>query len=467
MNHVLKSVIFFSLLHTTNLFAQGQPQAEPCIQSTDLEQLSEDFDQFRQFLSNKSEYCEGDIGKEWLMVANSMVALHNMEPNEPETDDKDALTFKAINENSWWDYFTNRADQIVVESNCPPNVVAYVQPLFGMGRIHICETFFKINVYSRASTMMHEVRHFDGHRHVTCTQGNEQGVRGACDGEITSQGSYAISVQTLVGMARSEQTEGKDQAALEGEAIYMAFNKFNRVPQVKLEKSIYLSNTVGETYKWILGQGADLVEVLNEPARVLSSGNDLTIYPLDPSVDAYRMDQKFSARADNPGLYAVHYNEFSPSERSEFSSISYSGTGGLLRNNALTTFCDFEAGKLSTLPLDDKGTFTALIALSKDETDLAKESYLVSDAGELFRYKCAESPKGEVAFSQSELTIASGSRKIGSSFGMDGHQYALMKNGILKEMVVSGTEIEAQNIDMPLENSNWVSATPMSRSKLF
>lgn len=315
--------------------------------------------------------------------------------------------------------------------------------------------------------MMHEVRHFDGHSHVTCQQGNEKGISGACDSKITGKGSYAISVQTLVGLARSNGTDEGEKSLLESEAVYMAFNKFNIVPKVKLEDSIFLSNSFGEVYRWAIGKGADLVKTLNEPAVVINSANNLTMYPLNADIDAYRMNNKLSTSVENPGLYAKHYNAEPISEREKYDSISYFGTGGLLKANTLTTLCKKGVAELHTMPLDQHGTFSRIITLSSDSQDLKRESYLVSQNGDLVRYECVSNNSTTVSLKKSAKKLATGGLDVLESFGLAGEQYALLEDGTLVTLAIGGNIISPRSVNMPINNQDWVSATPLSRPEVF
>ena len=228
---VVSLSLFFNL--STNLSAQAQSLEKACIPAKDVNEIGRSFRQIAQRASNgKKVYCEADLGKNWFAVTKSLEILKNIRQNPPAFDQNDAFTSKAITEKDWWSYFTKRARSFTLERRCQEGVVAFVYGGFGggNGNIHLCPFFFEQNLYSQASVMMHEVRHFDGHRHVTCTQGQEEGNRGACDNRITGRGSYAISVQTIVGMARSEDTPKAQASLLESEALYMAFNKFNQIP---------------------------------------------------------------------------------------------------------------------------------------------------------------------------------------------------------------------------------------------
>ena len=458
----LKLSFLLAMLSFGNLHADTN-----CIADNDIKEISEDFVQFEKFLSGKTEYCESDLGIKWYKIAQSLVTLKNSSPSEPTIDADDAFTYQAISEKDWWAYFTKRADKFVVQKSCRENVVAYVQPFFGAGTINLCDPFFEMPISSQASVMMHEVRHFDGHRHVTCTQGNENGSGGACDQKITGQGSYAISVQTLVGLARSKDTSAVEKPLVEAEATYMAFNKFNEVPKVKINYSMLLSNKVGKVYKWVIGQSAELMKTLASPAVMNGSGRHLTIYPADSSLEAYRMDNALTARVANPGLYAKHYNSQSVQERAKYKSISYQGTGGLLKGNSLTTLCNQTSLELGNKNLDSVAKFTRILTISNDSQSIEQESFLLTESGKLYPYDCNSSRTTAVTIGNSTMRMDVSLTDVKQTLSLGKDSFAIKADGTLVKMSYENKTFSEESLMMPIENSDWLSATPISKPQVF
>lgn len=465
MGAILKNFLTLSILLIATTAAAKK--AEPaCISHADLEGMAKNFDQFQKFLGKKDQYCKEDLGEQWITIANSLVVLKDIHQNTPTYESDDALTYQAITEKDWWSYFIKRANHFTIQTKCQQYVVAYVMPFFGAGDINLCPMFFDQDVTSQASVMMHEVRHFDGFPHVSCSQGNEKGMSGACDDAITTKGSYAISVQTLVGMARSKDIATESKPVVEAEAVYMAFNKFNKVPEVRLNQSIILSSDQGEVFNWSLDAGVTEIGKLPEPSIVLNSAGKLTIYPLDTNSEAYRKDNKLFVEMDNPGLYAKHYNAETPEERAKYKAISYFPTGGLLKENSLLTLCGSD---LSANNLDDKGEFSTIISMSMDPKDQKRESLLLATTGELYRFECSspETQSDEVRFEKTEMVFNGDANQIADSFGLAGQQYAVMKDGSLTMVEFNGNNLQISPMSLPSVKRNWVSATPMSTAEVF
>ena len=458
----LLTLIFTSLI-SLNAHAQD---AQACISLEDMNEIGESFSQIERKISDqKTEYCSNDLGKEWFAVSKSLEVLKNTQPDEPTLDPDNAFTFKAISEKNWWSYFTNRANSFAIERRCQDGVVAYVYGFGGNGEIHLCPLFFEQNLSSQASVMMHEVRHFDGFRHVTCTRGQEEGNSGACDSVITKKGSYAISVQTLVGLARSKQTSKGQRALLESEAMYMAFNKFNTVPKVKIQNTIILSNTNAEVFKWTPGKEASKLADLKEPAVVLNSYGKLTIYPTDVRAPAYRMGKNLEESVNGIGLFAEFFNRESPSEKAKYSNISYFGIGGLLKENRLIAICDNQS--LFENDLSSRGKFSRIVSLSTDDLDIQRESYLLAEDGELVSYKCRNKQSNNLVFENTGIKLDRTAKDLVESFGLGGKQYAVLGNGNLASINLNGKSLKAERLEMPIANENWVSATPLSSPEIF
>jgi uncharacterized protein YxeA len=449
------------------IFLSSLVSANECIPKKDLNEIANHFSQFNKYLSNKDSYCEKDMDEQWFKIAKSLQLLKNLTPNEPQVDQQDGFTYKAISENNWWSYFTNRARKFSVKSRCQTGVVAYVRPFFGGGKIHLCPFFFDFNTSSQASTMMHEVRHFDGHSHTRCTQGNEKGNSGACDSKITNKGSYAISVQTLVGMARSSEISEAEKAMVEAEAVYMAFNKFNQVPELKINTSLLLSNGNGEVYNWDLEQKADYVLTMNNPAKVYASANYMTIYPEDRNFDAYRTSGDLVTRIEKAGLFAETYNDETLSERDKYQAITYLGNGGMLKDNNLILICDRMGGKLSNVNLDDKGQFNRIISIAKNSSGREHQNFLVSETGELLSYNCASISSTKVNFGQVNKSLSSDLADITQLLSSGDKTYALNESGELISVDTNGNKISRSIINLPIENRDWISIAPITKPEVF
>lgn len=442
---------------------QSLAQTSACISDVDIKEIAKYFTQYQSLITNQKEYCESDLGKQNYQVLRSLATLKNITPQEPVVDANDAFTYKAIQEKNWWEYFIQRADQISLPSKCQENVVAYVMQFFP-GNINLCPLFFESNVTSQASVMLHEVRHFDGFSHVTCTRGSSKGDAGACDVDILDKGSYAVTAQTTVAMSFAKDISESERSLLQSEAIFTVFNRFNKLPKVKVTGALLLSDKNGDVYNWDLENNTiDLLGKLNEPAKVYVSYSNLTIYPTNLT-DAYRKDQKLIENVTAIGMYANQYNSESQTERLKYTSISYLGTGGLLKANSLMGVC---TDKLFNKDLSSVGNFQKIINLSEDVVDAEIKSYLLAQNGQLFSYECIQGAN-DVKITAAPLKVsATLQQNIDQILSLSGQNFALLKDGRLIEVAQNGQEIVDKQTQLPLAQNDWLSVTPISRPEIF
>ncbi len=471
----MRGSLFFSILFRICLIASSvfafntYAKAELCISREDIIELAETYPQISSLTGSKTEhksqYCQNDLGFNWHSLISSLVILKNTRTESLIENRSDAFTINATSENNWWAYFTKRAQSFLIERRCQQHYSAYIDPIFGEGVIHLCPPFFNQSPATQASILMHEVRHFDGHQHVDCTQGNENGIRKACDNNVSDKGSYAISLQTLVGLARSEQVSTKEKEVLEAEAMYIAFNKFNETPEVKMKASVILANSSGEVFEWNINGSSSFVGQLNAPALLLNSFNSLTIFPLNTSLEAYRMNKHLSQKKSKAGVFARVYNETDASEKGNFQNISYFGTGGLLKDNELMTFCNNK--NISVDNLDEFGVIKRIISISNDVLDVERSAFLLTESGNLISYRCATQESSDLEFEEISLKIQGEAKTLVESFSLDGEQYALLENGKLVLLNLKNNVFTTKELSLPLDNKDWVSATPMSRPEVF
>lgn len=460
--------VLFSMILVSAVSAHGQDTDKPCISVKDYTEVSQNFKQVADLaVKEKTQYCEADLGANWYQIVHSLVTLKNMKPNAPSEKVNDAFTYKAIQEKDWWAYFTARAKSFAIQETCEENVVAYVMSFFNTGEVNLCPPFFKENVTSQASTLMHEVRHFDGFRHITCTRGQDKGSSGACDKDIHDRGSYAITVQTLVSMARTSTIPKEQKPLVEAEAVYMAFNRFNVLPALKVTRSVILSSKNGDVYKWTPGEQMEQVASLAQPARVyVGYNNNMTIYPTDASADAYRLDSTFKNAVPSIGLFAVTYNSLSPEVRKQYDSITYLAMGGLIKNNTLTTNCGGEG--VIEEDLSKYGKFTRFITLSSGESDFNPANYIVGKSGDVLTFKCTEGNSSSIDIAKAPLTLSpSLAGNIEDMFPLGSQVFALLTNGTLVQVAVSNNQISQVSSAVPIPQGDWLSSSPVSKAEVF
>lgn len=454
-----------------SLFSFNQSYAQDCVSRVDVEEMAEHFTQFKPLLnSNLDKFCENDIDAKSFTIIKSAATLKNINPKKPELNEKDAFTLQAINEKDWWSYYTERSHTFRVDNDCPEFVVAYVNPFFLPGIVNLCTPFFESELLSQVATLMHEVRHFDGHGHVTCTRGNEEGSRGACDNKITNRGSYAISVQTLVSLARSENLDPREKVIAESRAVYTGFNKFNELPKFGLNDYLYLSNNEGEVFEWLhnfKSTDLDRIGVLEAPAKIEAGFSGVTLYPLDPAQDAYRLDNNYDQNISSIGLYAEYYNALDVDERAKVLDVSYDTDGGILRENMFVSLCDGQ--NMLETDLTGIGSFDSLIGIRDTEDVTVSNNHLVSSEGDIYSVVCPERDSGsaEPIINNTGMNIVlENGLKIVEGREVASEQFVLLNSGEVMKLEISGSTYVLVPTDFNTAGQ-WVGLTSQVKPEVF
>ncbi len=463
MNKVCLALGFLALATGSASASNYFDKEEACLQVSDIKNIEGHFKQFQDFTNTSAkEVCREEVGEKWFEVVRTVLAMERLQvTDELQTVEGDDLTLKPITEKDWWSYFTQRADRFVIEpSRCSANenIVAFVFP-FLRDQIYLCPRFFEMDSGSQIEVLMHEVRHFEGFSHVTCTQGNENGASGACDQKIATGGSYAVSVQAQVELSFVDQLNDADRILAESGAIYSVNNKFNSLPSVKYTNFVYASNGDGQV--WRIPETdhtkAELVTTLKDASYIYGNGSQFTVFPKDASVDAYRTGKEFTSRAKSIGAYANMYNADSISQREEYSAINYYGVGSIVKSNELYTFCGEQATSLSAKSFDE-GLIQALPVLKNDKDE--DHMFILSDSGEMFDFTC-DDKTGDLEITAVASTLPA---DTATAFAFDQETaYVVTKSGSLKTFNMKTGSYES-NLS---KDSNWLNATPLRIYDVF
>jgi hypothetical protein len=267
----------------------------------------------------------------------------------------------------FWGYFSLRANQIVNEpatqDSCAHGFMAFVYGAMNDGTVHLCPVFYDASqtVYDRASTMLHEVRHFAGYSHVTCTRGPESGRAGSCDTSIALKGSYAVTVESITKMALlAKNLSPATRFMLKTTAISWIDSSFNQAVLPHGFTSIYLNGADGKGYFF---DGHSVTDGPYFPnARVVSRQSSLSIFPNDKS-DVFTFDY-FSAKFDHfpaMGSMAISYNKIPQANRPAFVDVINAGhlTGWVSDQSVTAALIPSTSFNTVTLDSPARAVFTA------------------------------------------------------------------------------------------------------------
>ena len=123
---------------------------------------------------------------------------------------------------------------------------AYVYGYFDQ-TMYVCTMMLTSDFTSldRASVFMHEARHIDGFPHTTCHEGPREGIRGACDFQISDGGSYAVSVETYAQIAKyATEVHPALRAYSRAAAVTYSDEAFVHTPSIDRTKGLVVLDKV-------------------------------------------------------------------------------------------------------------------------------------------------------------------------------------------------------------------------------
>lgn len=449
--------LFISSSWAVNYF----DESETCLLRADLQRIEKKFHQFGNLSKiNEPLICAGkEISKPWFMVARSLLILESLkEAPAVKRDEKDQFTVSPIIEKNWWEYLTKRASKFAFHSDyCDknPQVMAFVR--YNKPKIiNLCNKFFEESFTSQVSILMHEVRHFDGYSHVTCSRGSEKGIKGACDKRITEGGSYAVSIQANVGLAKSGKISQEEKALLESMSIYYMDNKFNAKSTIKVNEMIYLSHANKKVYKANVNDLSKLLYVteLKSPAKIYSNISVMTLFPLNKVEPAYRYNANFKQNMKELGGFANKYNFENEKERELYIDFNYSDNGFFMKGSQLYYFCG-----APELQKDNYNNLNAKAFLTFHDGKELK-SYIQAGSGNLYAFSC-DLVKNKALLIPTEYCLPMSI--VGSVGTQKGENFILTEKGQFFKINIKTREL----MNTKLPESNWISVTSRSEYVIF
>lgn len=322
---------FTWIFYVCCLFSWGQftwaRTGHQCIATSELKELVQQFGQVREYIEDGNQfYCQRRRGVGTVGLLKALSFIQSFEPTFIDHGIKKSMRPHEmpirvhpevlLSESPWWIYFKKRVRAFEEVGTCDRRTAAYIKT-FIRGKVYVCSKYFSQKTTpALAGTLLHEARHFDGFNHVPCRQGPFKDFEG-CDRRYQDLGSYAVSTYANMQFALANQFSAAERLLYESRAVMILHNNFNEVPKLDYsQRDIYLTNQQGDIYLWQPSQGRlNLVHSLKAPGYAFATFSGvLTVYPLDPHEEAYRL--RGSMRASGPeqvedsGLFANFYNGF-------------------------------------------------------------------------------------------------------------------------------------------------------------
>ena len=300
--------LFVALLASSSSFAAD------CVSQAEMQEIANTFTQFKD-LTNK-DYCFD--GSETANLLKGIMFMRKTQFDAPMNASPDEL-FSGRFGSDWYQYFIGRINEFQVEASCPKGVGAFVY-MFGGNTMHVCPMLLTDNftALDRASVFMHEARHIDGFPHVTCSRGPRAGLQGACDDQISTAGSYAVTVETYAQISRyAKDLNPVLKAYSRASATTYAMEAFET--PVRLNSSAqFLVMTQDKRFHLLKGKGTTkALGAAPALGRIVMRAQHMILFPEDKNLPSkYVFARNEGDIQQTAGDLSVDYNALSPSERS-------------------------------------------------------------------------------------------------------------------------------------------------------
>lgn len=364
--------------------------AQECISQQEMQEISQDFKQFKN-IANK-EFCYDNSQTANLLASIMFMRKTAFSPDMKRSEDE---LFSGRFSSSWYKYFTERISDMNIPSNCPPGVGAYV---YGFGStMYVCPMLLTANftALDRASVFMHEARHMDGFRHITCRTGPRAGISGACDNRISDEGSYAVTVETYAQIAKYavDLHPALKAYSMSSAAIY-ANETFDTPARVDAKPILVLMNEAGQFFSLNL-EGKTEIKKLGQspsPGRIVMRGQHMILFPEDKTLPAkYVFTKNEGDIAQSAGDAILEYNGLTPAQKADHKDMIIGAQwNARVYSNKIRFVCNAQSPSTSDVALPAGTTAGRILHLDGYKRE-SKLSYLISEEGSVLEFGCANS----------------------------------------------------------------------------
>lgn len=301
----------------------------------------------------------------------------------------------------FWGFLTKRIHTIseapAEDSHCARGAMAYVDQEASANIAFVCPLFFDkfYSDYEKASVLLHEARHVEGHSHVMCLSGNKVTNSGGCDERIEDQGAYAVTTETMAKMALRGLNIPKEERQRMRLNLLSYLESFNELVNGVGNSGIYLESQDGKQAYLYDGIVLTPVPVMAK-TRFVSRNLSLIAVP-DSKEDGFGVDVFSSKLTATPavGGCILDYNKLPMAERKPLVDIVTDGPfSACIYENALVGRIGNGQGAdvRVTVPGKIRSVFT-----SDEVRDANRDSFFVKTSKkETYRVRFTEQETFEV-----------------------------------------------------------------------
>jgi hypothetical protein len=302
----------------------------------------------------------------------------------------------------FWGFLTKRIRTVseapAEDTRCARGAMAYVDQKSSANVAFVCPLFFdnSYSDYEKASVLLHEARHVEGHAHVMCLAGNKVANSGGCDERIEDKGAYAVTIETMAKMALrgiNIPLEERQKIRLN---LLNYLESFNELVNGVGNSGIYLQSQDGK--QAFLYDGAVLTPAPTlAKTHLVSRGLSLIAVPVSSKADGFGVDV-FRSKLDSipaVGGCILDYNKLPLPERRPLVDIVADGafSACIYENTIVGRIGNGKgADARATIPGKIRSVFT-----SEEIRDANQDSFFVKTSKkEFFRVRFTEKETFEV-----------------------------------------------------------------------
>ncbi len=358
-----------------------------CISQSEMQEIAQDFKQFRNLAGQN--FCYDNSENSNLLASIMFMRKTAFSPDMKNSSDE---LFSGRFSSSWYKYFTERINDINIPRNCAKGVAAYV---YGFGStMYVCPMLLTANytALDRASVFMHEARHMDGFRHITCRSGPRAGLSGACDNKISDEGSYAVTVETYAQIAKyAVDLHPALKAYSMSSAATYADETFETPVRVSKNPILLIMNQTGQFYSITLS-GQPVIEPLGQSpsvGRIVMRAQHMILFPEDKTLPAkYVFSKNEGDIAQTAGDAILEYNAQSPQQKADLKDM-FSGAQWNARvyTNKIKFACDPKSADTTDVALTQGELAGNILHLDGYKRE-SKTSYLMTTSGSVLEFGC-------------------------------------------------------------------------------
>jgi len=369
------------------LFLSGLVHAKECVTQSEMQEIAKDFKQFQNLESQ--EFCYDGSESSNLISSIMFMRKTAFQPNMPKSEDE---LFSGRFASSWYGYFTERISVITIPDNCPKGVAAYV---YGFGStMYVCPMMLTSNFTSldRASVFMHEARHMDGFRHITCRTGPRAGMSGACDNKISDEGSYAVTVETYAQIAKyAVDLHPALKAYSMSSAATYADETFENPARVSKNPILVMMNQAGQFFSLDLkDQSVKALGQSPSVGKIVMRAQHMILFPQDKTLPAkYVFTKNEGDIAQSAGDAILEYNEQTPAQKADLKDM-FSGAQWSARvyTNRVKFACDPTSANTSEINLPAGQKASSILYLN-GYSRASQVNTLATEDGSLLDFGCS------------------------------------------------------------------------------